>query len=191
MKYDFIEIGTCDYDTLLESATPEQRGISVEPIKLYLDRLPSKANVIKINAAITAEDGIVDLFWVEPHNQHAHGLEFTKGWGTIITPHHWHTEADMMLRTGMLSKHSIEALSWKTLCVRYSVSSVDYVKIDTEGHDCVIVQSILSSEIHPLKIRFEKSHCKEEEIIETTTALLAAGYVLKEDGEDMVWEHDT
>lgn len=33
MKYDFVEIGTCDYHTLLQDSTENQRGISVDKIK--------------------------------------------------------------------------------------------------------------------------------------------------------------
>ena len=35
MKYDFIEIGTSDFDTLLETTT-NKIGISIEPLKYYL-----------------------------------------------------------------------------------------------------------------------------------------------------------
>ena len=68
MRFHFVEIGTCDYDTLLESCRDDQLGISVEPIKAYLDRLPSRPNVTKIHAAISSADGLVDLYWVRPEH---------------------------------------------------------------------------------------------------------------------------
>jgi len=34
MKYDFVEIGTSDFDTLIEQATDTTRGISIEPVRL-------------------------------------------------------------------------------------------------------------------------------------------------------------
>lgn len=187
MKYDFVEIGTCDYHTLLEGCTSDQRGISVEPIKEYLDRLPNKPNVTKVNCAISSEDKIVDLYWVEPVNQEKYNLSFTKGWGTIIKPHRGHSEAEMMLSTGMLSKHQVEAITWSTLVQRYDVESVDYVKIDAEGHDCIIVNSILESSVHPNKISFEKTHCPPEELVTASQKLLENNYTLIEDLEDMVW----
>ena len=51
MKYDFIEIGTSDFDTLLET-TINKIGISIEPLKYYLDNLPNNDKVIKVNCAI-------------------------------------------------------------------------------------------------------------------------------------------
>lgn len=187
MNYDFVEIGTCDYHTLLESCNQDQVGLSVEPIKIYLDRLPNKPNVTKVNVAISAENKMVDLFWVEPHNQEKFNIGFTKGWGTIINPHRGHAEAEMMLSAGMLSKHQIEAITWCTLTERYDIESVDYVKIDAEGHDCVIVNSILESLVHPRKISFEKTHCPPDELVTVSQKLLENNYTLIEDLEDMVW----
>ena len=187
MKYDFVEIGTCDYHTLLEWCPPNHTGLSVEPIKTYLDRLPDKPNVTKVNVAISSENKIVDLFWVEPHNQDKYNLSFTKGWGTIIKPHRGHSAAQMMLETGMLSNHKIEAITWTTLTERYEIESVDLVKIDTEGHDCVVVNSILDSTIYPQRIEFETTHCPKEELTQTFARLEMMGYSLITEGEDVVW----
>lgn len=187
MKYNFVEIGTCDYHTLLEGANSNEIGLSVEPIKTYLDRLPDKPNVTKVNVAISSENKMVDLFWVEPSNQDKFNLGFTKGWGTIIKPHRGHSEAEMMLSTGMLSKHQVEAITWSTLVQRYDIESVDYVKIDAEGHDCIIVNSILESSVHPNKISFEKTHCPTDEITSVSENLINSNYKLIEDLEDMVW----
>ena len=38
MRYDFIEIGTSDFDTLLQESQSEI-GLSIEPLKIYLDNL--------------------------------------------------------------------------------------------------------------------------------------------------------
>lgn len=187
MKYDFVEIGTCDYHTLLEGCSSGQRGISVEPVKEYLDRLPNKPNVTKVNVAISSENKMVNLFWVEPRNQEKFNLGFTKGWGTIIKPHRGHSEPEMMLSTGMLSKHQVEAITWSTLVERYDIESVEYVKIDAEGHDCVIVNSILESSVHPNKISFEKTHCAFDELTNVSERLVKTNYTLIEDLEDMVW----
>ena len=46
-SYDFIEIGTCDFDTELQRSDGTRRGISVEPVKGYLDALPNIQGVMK------------------------------------------------------------------------------------------------------------------------------------------------
>ena len=66
--YDFIEIGTSNFETLIQNATNE-KGLSVEPLKYYLDCLPDKTNVKKINVAITDEPlcDTVDFYYI-PEN---------------------------------------------------------------------------------------------------------------------------
>jgi FkbM family methyltransferase len=191
MKYDFVEIGTCDYHTLLESCNANQKGLSVEPIKTYLDRLPNRDNVTKVNVAISSKNEMVDLYWVEPHNQEKYNLGFTKGWGTIKAPHKGHQNAETMLSDGVLSKQIVEAITWSTLVDRYQIESVDYVKIDAEGHDCVIVNSVLDSTIRPIKISFEKTHCPSDDLKNICERLIKSNYILVEDGEDMVWKNNT
>jgi len=194
MKYDFIEIGTCDYHTLLEGSSPNELGISVEPIKIYLDRLPDKSNVIKVNCAITSEDKMVDLFYVTPENQNKHNLPFTKGWGTIIKPHKSHGEnPEDLIESGILTKSQIQGITWKTLCEKYNVKEVDWVKIDAEGHDCFIVNSILDlcNNAIPKKISFEQTHCDKLELENTKIRLNQNNYILKEEGEDLVYEYNS
>ena len=41
-NYNFIEIGTSNFDALIEECNDNSKGISVEPIKHYLDALPNK-----------------------------------------------------------------------------------------------------------------------------------------------------
>ena len=45
--YDFIEIGTSDFDTLIETSNDDTVGISIEPINYYINRLPNKKNIVK------------------------------------------------------------------------------------------------------------------------------------------------
>ena len=42
MFLDFIEIGTSDFNTLIQAAGPAAHGLSIDPISLYLDRLPNR-----------------------------------------------------------------------------------------------------------------------------------------------------
>ena len=87
MRYDFIEIGTSDFDTLLQESTDEL-GLSIEPLKIYLDNLPNKDNVIKVNCAISDKDGLVDVYWIDPKDIEIYNLPgWLKGCNSIIEPH--------------------------------------------------------------------------------------------------------
>lgn len=191
MHFNFIEIGTCDYDTLLEKLGDTKVGISVEPIQDYLEKLPNKPNVIKVNAAISSEDKDIDLFYVPPENQIKYNIPFTKGWGTVQKPHRSHGDPTSLLKDGVLKKSKIKSLTFKTLCETYDVESVDWVKIDTEGHDCIVVNSILDYEkVKPQKISFEQTHCDKSELEATKNNLFLSGYQLtnRDTEEDLIYQ---
>ena len=66
MKYNFIEIGTSNFDTLIQAATDATVGLSIEPIQYYLDQLPNPTNVKKINCAVsrTNQNEILHVYYV-------------------------------------------------------------------------------------------------------------------------------
>ena len=66
MDIDFIEIGTSNFDTLLQKSTEGQTGFSVEPLKYYLNKLPNKSGIAKVNAAITSNrtSNLVKMFYI-------------------------------------------------------------------------------------------------------------------------------
>lgn len=68
INYDFIEIGTSDYDTEIEKCDLNTYGISVEPMKIYLDKLPDKPNVIKVNKAISNIRGEGYMSYLKPED---------------------------------------------------------------------------------------------------------------------------
>ena len=65
---DFLEIGTSDFDTEIEKSDNECIGMSIEPIKYYLDKLPEKNNVLKINCAISDKEGECEIYYVNSEN---------------------------------------------------------------------------------------------------------------------------
>ena len=67
MHYDFVEIGTSDFNTILQREN-SGIGLSIEPLKVYLDRLPDKVGVTKVNCAISDFDGSVDVYWIDPED---------------------------------------------------------------------------------------------------------------------------
>ena len=57
MNKHFIEIGSCDFDTLNHLADYGWKGIIVEPIKKYLDNIPHKEGIEYVNVAIDRVNG--------------------------------------------------------------------------------------------------------------------------------------
>jgi len=193
MKYNFIEIGTSDFDTLI-SSTNNQIGLSIEPLKFYLDNLPDNDSVIKVNSAISKNNGVVEVFWVDPKDIQENDLpEWLKGCNSIIEPHSV-TVRELKERNleHLLNISRCETITWSTLVSRYDIKSVDFLKIDTEGHDCIIINNILddTAGVLPKKILFEGNELTPKETIDKTIDRLKQyGYnLIVNDGWDVIVE---
>jgi hypothetical protein len=180
MKYNFIEIGTSDFDTLLQTTTGEI-GLSIDPIKFYLDNLPDNPSVIKVNCAISNRNGVTDVFWIDPKDIEEYELSlYLRGCNSIIKPH---ATAEFELRERnldfLMKQSSCDIITWKTLVNRYDIKNVELLKIDTEGHDCVIINDILDDDtgILPRKIWFEANVLTNPKFVEkTVNRLKSFGY---------------
>jgi hypothetical protein len=97
IHYDFIEIGTCYFGTIIEGCDTNAVGLSIEPIAEYLQQLPSKPKVTKLNAAVVAPndvppEGKIDLYHVSLETIRTHNLDGNlAGCNTVGKPHDFHT----------------------------------------------------------------------------------------------------
>lgn len=181
MHYNFIEIGTSDFDTLLQNSQPGEIGLSIEPIKQYLDNLPNVEGVTKLNCAISSFDGEAQVFWLDPTVITKYGLpDWVRGCNSINRPH---PTVDRLLNELNLFElyqiTTVKCLTWNSLVSQNQVSSVDLLKIDTEGHDAVILNMIADSElaVFPNQIIFEKNELSDIVLLETAiNKLKALGY---------------
>ena len=186
MNYDFIEIGTSDFDTLIQGATNDTVGISVEPLKFYLDNLPNPKNVKKINCAISADNlrSYVDVYYIPDEvidqNQLSNGI---KGCNKVGYYHYQHTQYKHLV---VIEKNVLQ-IPISQLFIDNAVESVDYLKIDTEGSDCFILRHLMDylksrpTSNYPKKIRFECNGLTDLKIIDDTIELYTNnGYQLTE-----------
>ena len=191
MKYDFIEIGTSDFETLIEDNSGKI-GLTIEPLLFYLDNLPERPTVIKVNCAITDYDGEIKIYYINPEDIRNYNLpNWLKGCNSVNEPHP--SAMVELVNRGLehlMQYQNCECLSWETLINRYNVESVDFLKVDTEGHDCVIINSILdTNKILPKKIHFEANILTELNIIDNTLKRLTGlGYnvIMKTEHEIIV-----
>src|SRR5262245_37280946 len=88
MFFDFVEIGTSDFSTLIQEADESVTGLSIDPIRIYLDNLPDHKNCIKLNAGISNRDGDTFAYYLTPENIAKYELpEGVRGCNTIDQPH--------------------------------------------------------------------------------------------------------
>ncbi len=149
MDYQFVEIGTSDFDTLIEGAPDDIPGLSIEPLKYYLDRLPTRRGCQKGNFAVSDRDGEITIYWVRPEDIEKWGLPgWVRGCNSVGAPHP--TVKSLLQNMGLveelvITKETVAVKSFETLVKDYNIGSIGMLKIDTEGHDVVILRSYLKS----------------------------------------------
>mgnify|MGYP001218954434 CR=1 FL=1 len=205
-KLDFIEIGTSDFQTLTQSCSPNEMGIAIEPIKYYLDRLPNKPNVIKINAAIVGDENLkeVDVYYVSDENQAKHNLgNWLRGCNRVGEPHDLHLQychpsifhsypahsiipaehsPRNLVKEGLVDIIKAPCYTFRYLVETYGFDYVEFIKTDTEGMDSIIINNILdyyeiSKMELPKKIVFESNaHTRKQDTDNLADRLRKLGY---------------
>jgi len=163
IDYDFIEIGTSNFNTLIETANDETIGISIEPISYYLNQLPNRKNVTKINCAISIDDieKQTNIFYIPEHVIKEKSLpKYLRGCNTINTYHKLHIEQGL---TDLVVVETVKQVPISKIFIDYKVKSVKHLKIDTEGCDsdillCLYKYLQLKDQAYfPKKITFEST----------------------------------
>lgn len=185
MDYDFIEIGTSDFDTLIELASDDTIGISIEPLQVYLDNLPDKKNVVKLNAAMSADSSSdnIEIYYIPPNVIDENNLEqCLRGCNKIGSYHPLHLSYDL---TRYVKIDKVKQITFNELYNNYNIHKVQQLKIDTEGFDCHILQQFLiflkdkDTSFYPKKITFETNTNTDINFIhQTIRDFLDIGYTL-------------
>lgn len=177
--HDFIEIGTSDFDTIIETSNDNTIGISVEPIKFYLDKLPNKDNVKKINCAISDSNGECFIYYINDNNIKKYNLPWwIKGCNSIdkIHPKVNNYLRDNKIKDDIFEKSKIEKYTLNDFIIKNNVSGIFLLKIDTEGHDCYILQKFIeeynNNLILPHNIKFETNKLTTKYVVRDTINLL-------------------
>jgi FkbM family methyltransferase len=192
---DFIEIGTSDFDTCIQEATEGTWGLSVEPLRPYLDNLPEKPHVKKVQQAVSDRSGTIDFFYLEPDTIRQLKLpRWVRGCNSVDKPH---PQVASLLRkrgfqdpTSMFTKDVVRVTDVPTLLREHNVASVHFLKIDTEGHDCTILRSWLAAcqqnpAWYPMRIQFESNKLSDKAEVAAVCQLFAdVGYNVRKAKKD-------
>jgi hypothetical protein len=162
--YDYIEIGTSDFDTEIEK-NDERVGISVEPIKYYLERLPNKQNCIKLNLGISNYTGTCVVNYLSEQTIKENNFpSWVRGCNSVNSYHK--TVSDLCVSKGIdiekiSERDHVNVTTLHALMNDWSVEGVYFLKIDTEGHDTVILEKFyeeIQTGMHlPHVIQFESN----------------------------------
>jgi hypothetical protein len=194
---DFIEIGTSDFDTEIQNADG-RTGLSVEPIYNYLNALPDVEGVTKVHAAISNYDGDLNVYSVTPELIKKYDLpDWVRGCNTINNYHPTVLKLILDKRLDEREVFTVErvpVMTFSTLIKKHNVHGCRYLKIDTEGHDVVIIDSYLDcvvrGEISLIpKILFETNELIEHEVVKNILEKLSTfGYKVTLSGYNTIVE---
>jgi len=198
--YDFIEIGTCDFNTLAESSPPGTVGLSVEPVGQYIKSLPVTKNITKIHGAVTHDKTTDSVCVTYIPQAKINELHPDKGWlkgCNCIDGIH------PLINKYQLSDHVVKEkvplYNFKELISKYYIKQVDKIKIDTEGHDHIIMLGVLEyiSDLdvdrYPKHIQFEHhpTVCQADaDVSHIIKKLIDHGYKAHQEQNDYIFEYD-
>lgn len=188
---DFIEIGTSKFETLIDECGKADKGISIDPLKFYLDELPNKINVKKLNLAISDKNGKAYIYYISPDNIKKLNLPgWFYGCNSINDYHPYHINYNLQK---YVSIDIIDIIPTYELFYSNKIKKVKYLKIDTEGHDSIILKSLLNyikflpKSFYPEVIIFEFEMTNDKKFLDFIIhSYINIGYKLVKKGWDAI-----
>lgn len=162
----FIEIGTSDFDTCLDLVNKGNwMGVMVEPnpkcmdsIKKQVAESPHASNVQFATEVISDFNGKIAFT-----TSRQDGEEWVKGISTVTAPSHRGERLfDYPENQLLIDEHlELPCITLNTLLARYEYEHINFLKIDTEGHELNILEAY-DWEIKPDLIKVEHSHLDDK-----------------------------
>lgn len=163
MNYKYIEIGTCDFASLINKY-PNELGLSVEPVKYLLDNLPNKTKNKKLNYAIADENGEKEFYKLkDEHLSDKTQRTYERGMSCLVGGDNEQKRIVNSVRFKRFEKIKVPTKTLQKLFDEENVNHVEFLKIDTEGYDINIMKQLYKTNIRPDKIKFEIEHSSKED----------------------------
>jgi len=155
MFYNYVDIGTCNFKTSLDILKANEKIILVDPIKEYLDDLPSSINIVKENCAIDEINSTKKITYINP--QLIKNKKFKSWVGGSSKIGEKHPLILKLLRENKITESDlitvdVNTLTFGSLVKKYDISSIFQLKIDTEGHEHIILTDVLEYVKNTVKI---------------------------------------
>lgn len=176
MSKFFVEIGSCDFDTCFPLLENGWNGIMVEAVKEIVDYLPTHPNLKIVNKVISDYDGVIE-FYVSS------GSDWVRGISHVASLNH---KGEKLLeldsnRKFLNRKDTLQCITLDTLIDENKIDHIDFLKIDTEGHETNIIESY-SWKVKPTLIKLEHSHIDD---INMKKMLESQGYLVYTESRDI------
>jgi FkbM family methyltransferase len=152
-------------------------GVLVEPIPAQFERLKetydNNSGLQFINAAITDHDGSVTMYSAVDQNGALQGKDSLDP--RVLSKHMWLVPESENTDIGEVV---VPAMTFHTLLGTTGIAAIDMLVVDTEGHDAVIMEQVLSEPGLPRipYIMFEHCHLSSLERKRLMGTLHERGY---------------
>lgn len=183
---DFVEIGTSDFDTLTWNMGENAVGLAIEPLGFYLDKLPNRQRVKKIQCAVSLDnkEGEALVYYVPPHIIKQYNLpEWIRGCNRIGDYHKIHRELKI---ENLVCKDVVRVVPIGQLLQENDIQRIGHLKMDTEGGDGLIMNHLYEylndkpEEYWPKKITFETNELNDQlTIFQIIVRYLKRGYLVE------------
>lgn len=180
-----VEVGTSDFRT--EAGKVD--GLFIEPVKYYFDRLPECR---KLNVAVSDYVGTNTMYFLSDEQIKEYNLpDWVRGCNSFGSIHP--TVSKLMCENGIknCSTQDVDVFPLVTLLERENIQHIDLLKIDTEGHDCIILNHFIKNWKYDMvkKIQFENNVLSNpDEVYKLVGFLLEIGYKCRQVKFDMICE---
>jgi hypothetical protein len=136
----------------------------------------------------------MSVYYIPERTIRARGLpDWLRGCNSVGDYHPKHIE---LAARDLVRVMEVEVMPIGEIFICYDVTELDYLKIDTEGSDCKIMQHLadfLKTEPatrYPKKILFESNELADQEQVEQVKAkFITLGYCVTKSGYDTVLEY--
>ena len=150
-------IGNTKNDFLYNNINLNFKYIMIEPI-LYLfnqlkENYKSYNNITFLNIAISNYNGFIDLYTPSEKNDFSKLIEWTNQLSSINKEH-----IQTFIPECIVDKINVECKTLNTIIEDYNIKEIEYLYIDTEGHDYDILMNLDLFIIRPKNIIFENKH---------------------------------
>lgn len=191
MHYDFVDIGTSFFCTSVDDFGVNCRGLLVDPVKPYLDVIPSSDTIVKANYAIS-DSNRTDLIYLKGNVLDVKYVSKFELDGLVSQLNSRQEVREEIQRIGYggcssLGKaHNVgsdtqltcQVITFDELCKKYNITSIGLLKIDTEGHEHRILpqvyEAIAEGKLEGIDtIVFEYNSLSDKHTLDILVALFA------------------
>ena len=168
----FVEVGVCDFDTLEPLQKNGWKGYYIEPVKEYADKLRGDVT----QCAISSYDGTIEFYISRNDSQEwirgiSHAVE-QKGTKLLEI----HNNRKLISR-----KVTVPCYTLQTFCKMKDIQYIDFLKVDTEGHETDIFEAYDWS-VLPTMIKLEHHHIDD---VKMKSLLEKQGYIVYTEQRDI------